>query len=109
MIEFFFERVETTKVGEGIGFVLFHLATFDQFKHESSEVFRGLNAPLVEDGASHQTELFESQLSDSFEQLGAADVCLFFIIGLLSVNPPLRLMQSIEHKFISAPRILMPT
>jgi hypothetical protein len=36
-------------------------------------------------------------------------VCLFFIIGLLSVNPPLRLMQSIEHKFISAPRILMPT
>ncbi len=109
MIKFFFERVETTKVGERIRFVLFHLATFDQLEHEPSEVFRGLNAPLVEDGASHQTELFEGQFADSFEKLGPADVCFFFLIGLLSVNPPLRLMQRIEHKLVSASRILMPT
>jgi hypothetical protein len=58
IVKHFLKIEDIAKVLQAIILGLLHIAAFDQFKDDFPKVFRCMDAPTIEDGASQHAELF---------------------------------------------------
>src|ERR1051325_3596281 len=77
---------------------------------EFAEIFAAMDAPFIEDGCGHRTELLESKLANAVEQLAAADVARgggFLAALALAGLGLLRVIERLAQEMIRAARVAL--
>ena len=97
-----FKVVHVEKVGELIAVGLPHFSAFDQFEDDATEIICRFDTPVLEYGFRQHPKFLESQLPDTLQQFGTADVCRIILCILRSLfQSLLRELQSFKDESVS--------
>ena len=105
-----FEIEDVAEIRDLVAVGFPHFPAFDQVEHHPAEVISRMNRPAVKNRLRHQPELFQSEIANALEQLGAADVGPLVVgaVRLRSAQVQLRAPERAKQKAVRVRMVSQP-